>query len=172
VIFELEGDLAVSLEHPYSVSRLIESARNVPGVARAEVWHQQTASLCCHSRSPSDVMAGLPPSQEPRPHVASGRPGEGEELSLLLTGVPFDSSAFHPRVIDGRTLREDDGRALLVNNRLVAEEGVRVGDAVTLRITGKESRWVVVDSYLSLNVLQDVCYVPREALARETGTRG
>jgi len=152
VIFELEGDLAVSLEHPYAASRLIESAQDVPGVVHAEVWHQQMASLTSPSRP--------------------GRRAEGEEPSLLLTGIPSDSAAFHPRIIAGRTLRTDDGRAILVNNRLVAEEGVRVGDTVTVRIAGQESRWIVVGSYLSLNVLQDVCYVPHEALARETGTRG
>jgi putative ABC transport system permease protein len=171
VIFELEGDLAVSLERPYEVSRLIESARDVPGVVRAEVWHQQIASLCCYGWPPDRY--GRSPDQPSA--VSSRRPGhrrEGEEPALLLTGVPFDSAAFHPRVIDGRTLRPDDGRAILVNNRLVAEEGIRIGDVVTLRIAGQESRWVVVGSYLSLNVLQDVCYVPREALARETGTRG
>lgn len=193
VIFELEGDLAVSLEHPYATSRLIESAQEVPGVAHAEVWHQQIASLRCNNGSPSVVMAGpptavtglptdtagsatvvagLPTSHQPRRHVAPGCRGEGEELSLLLTGVPSDSAAFHPRIIDGRSLRIDDGRAILVNNRLVAEEDVCVGDTITLRIAGAESRWVVVGSYLSLNVLQDVCYIPHEALARETGTRG
>jgi putative ABC transport system permease protein len=86
--------------------------------------------------------------------------------------VPSDSAASHPRIIDGRSLRIEEGRAILVNNRLVAEEDVRVGDIITLRIAGAESRWVVVGSYLSLNVLQDICYVPHEALARETGTRG
>jgi putative ABC transport system permease protein len=153
VIFELEGDLAVSLDSPRSASRLIETALDIPGVNRAEVWHQHAASLASSSR--------------PGRHR-----GEGEEPSLFLTGVPLDSTAFHPRVIHGRTLQPEDGRAILVNNRLVAEEGVRVGDAITLRIAGKESRWIVVGSYLSLNVLQDVCYVPREALARQTGTRG
>jgi putative ABC transport system permease protein len=117
-------------------------------------------------------MAGLPTSHQPRRHVAPSCRGEGEEPSLLLTGVPSDSAAFHPRIIHGRSFRTDEGRAILVNNRLVAEERIRVGDTITLRIAGEESRWVVVGSYLSLNVLQDVCYVPHEALARETDTRG
>lgn len=79
---------------------------------------------------------------------------------------------FQPRIIDGRGLRAGDGRALLVNNRLVAEEGVEVGDILALEIAGEPSDWTVVGSYLSLNVLQDVCFVPREALGQETRTRG
>jgi putative ABC transport system permease protein len=79
---------------------------------------------------------------------------------------------FRPRVIAGRDLEPGDGRAILVNKRLVAQEGLHVGDTITLRIGGEESRWTVVGSYLSLNVLHDVCFVPGEALARETHTRG
>jgi putative ABC transport system permease protein len=147
VIFELEGDVEISLERPHRAWRLIEIAQGVPGVARAEVWDSHAATL------------------------ASQR-GEGEEPAVQLTGVPGSSDMFEPRVIEGRDLARGDGRAILVNQRLVAEEGVQVGETITLRIDGEESRWAVVGSYLSLNVLQDVCFVPREALARETRTRG
>jgi putative ABC transport system permease protein len=91
---------------------------------------------------------------------------------VRLTGVPAGSAIFEPRIIAGRSLQPGDGRAILVNNRLVAEEGVQVGDTITLRIDGDTSDWTVVGAYLSLNVLQDTCFVPREALARETHTRG
>jgi putative ABC transport system permease protein len=147
VIFELEGDVAISLGRPYRARRLIEIAQGVPGVARAEVWHSHGAAH------------------------ASWR-GEGEEPVLRLTGVPAGSAMFKPRIIDGRNLQPGDGRAILVNNRLVAEEGLQIGDVITLRIDGDTSDWTVVGSYLSLNVLQDICFVPREALARETHARG
>ena len=147
VIFELEGDVAISLERPYRAHRLLEIAQGVPGVARAEVWDSHGAAL------------------------ASWR-GEGEEPPVRLTGVPAGSAMFEPRIIDGRNLEPGDGRAVLVNNRLVAEEGVQIGDVIALRIDGDTSDWTVVGSYLSLNVLQDICFVPRETLARETHTRG
>jgi putative ABC transport system permease protein len=147
VIFELEGDVDISLKRPHRASRLIEIAQGVPGVARAEVWDSHGATLASEG-------------------------GEGEEPALRLTGVPAGSAMFEPRVIDGRDLEPGDGRAILVNNRLVAEEGVRVGDTITLRIDGDKSEWTVVGSYLSLNVLEDICFVPREALSRETHTRG
>jgi putative ABC transport system permease protein len=147
VIFELEGDADISLQRPYRARRLIEIAQGVPGVARAEVWDSHGAAL------------------------ASER-GEGEEPTVRLTGVPAGSAMFEPRIIEGRNLQPGDGRAILVNNRLVAEEGVQIGDVITLRIDGDTSDWTIVGSYLSLNVLQDICFVPREALARETHTRG
>jgi putative ABC transport system permease protein len=179
VIFELEGDVAVSLERPHRASRLVGIALQVRGVQRVEVWHEQMATA----------------AQPPRPE---SRADEGRELSLFLTGVPLDSGPtgrrshpgriaqspgstgelaqspgmFQPRIIEGRGLSAGDDRALLVNNRLVAEEGVQVGDVLELTIDGEPSDWTVVGSYLSLNVLQDICYVPREALGRETHTRG
>jgi len=143
IIFELGGDVDITLERPHRAPRLIEIAQSVPGVARAEVWNSHRATL------------------------ASQR-GEGEEPAVQLNGVPTDSAMFAPRIIEGRGLEAGDGRALLVNNRLIAEEGLQVGDAITLKIDGRESEWTVVGSYLSLNVLQDVCFVPGEALARET----
>jgi putative ABC transport system permease protein len=147
VIFELEGDVAISLEHPHRASRLIEIAQGVPGVARAEVWDSHEAALA------SDH-------------------GKGEEPPLHLIGMPPHSVMCQPRIVGGRNLRADDGRAILVNNRLIAEEGIRLEDTITLKIDGDESDWTVVGSYLSLNVLQDICFVPQEALAREAHTRG
>jgi len=147
VIFELEGDVDISLDRPHRVPRLVEIAQDVPGVAQAEVWDSHGATL------------------------ASER-GEGEEPAVLLNGLPANSAMFTPRVIEGRNLETGDGRAILVNNRLVAEEGVHIGDEITLKIGGEDSEWRVIGSYLSLNVLQDICFVPREALARETHTRG
>ena len=156
IIFELEGDVAVSIERPHPAGRLIEITQKVAGVQRVEVWqeHLGTASRPDPLRTPGSD------------------PGGREVLSLVLTGVPSGSRFFHPRILAGRDLRSGDGRAILVNNRLVAEENVAIGDLLELQIDGTPSEWTVVGSYLSLNVLQDVCYVPREALGRETHSRG
>ncbi len=179
VIFELEGDVALSLEQPHRVSRLMEIAQQVHGVQSVEVWHEARAKASRMVLSRAGDTAGA------RQSGAGGlRREKGEQLSLLLTGVPLGSGStwsagstrsagmFQPRIIDGRGLRAGDGRALLVNNRLVAEEDVQVGDTIALEIAGEPSEWTIVGSYLSLNVLQDVCFVPREALGRETHTRG
>jgi len=79
---------------------------------------------------------------------------------------------FSPRVVSGRSLLAGDTHAVLVNHRLAAQESIRVGNVLTLNIDGEESEWVVVGSYLSVNSLADEFFVPFDALARETGTRG
>lgn len=173
VIFELEGDVAISLNHPQPASRLIGLAQDLPTVQRAEVWHETMAAArrWTDCRTDRTVPSGNTPSTG-QGRRCSLRLEDGDPFSLLVTGVPGDTTMFHPRIIDGRGLQPGEGRSLLVNNRLVVEEGVEIGDVLRLEIDGEPSNWTVVGSYLSLNVLQDVCYAPAEALARETNTRG
>ena len=140
IIFELEGDVALSFEEPQRAWHVTQIAREVDGVTHAEVWSNRGAKISVADR---------------------------EEPQIQLSGVPLDSIVFEPRILEGRGLRPGDGQAILVNNRLVVEEGVQVGQTITLEIAGQESEWMVVGSYLSLNVLYDVCFVPREALGQE-----
>ena len=143
IMYEIGGEVAISLDRPYRVSRLIEIAGGVPGVTKAEVWNDQRATLLLAT---------------------------GEEPSVSLRGVPPDSAMFNPRITSGRGLLAGDDNVVLVNHRLAEEERIRVGDALTLNIDGEESQWTVVGSYLSVNSLSDEFFVPFETLARETGT--
>jgi putative ABC transport system permease protein len=79
---------------------------------------------------------------------------------------------FSPRIVSGRSLLAGDTKAVLVNHQLAAQEGIQVGDELTLNINGAESEWAVVGSYLSVNSLADEVFVPFSALARETSTWG
>jgi len=145
-IFNQSGeDVSLNLERPQRVSRLVEIASGVPGVTEIEVWGDQQAML---------LLAA------------------DEERQVVLNGVPATSTMFHPRIFDGRSLRPDDDRAVLVNNRLAREEGIEIGDEITLRIAGEESRWTVVGSCLSISTLFDSFFVPFDALGRESGAYG
>jgi len=143
IMFELGGDVAISLDRPQRVSRLVEIAETVPGVARAEVWSGQGGSLLLASSA-------------------------GDEPPVSLRGVPPGSEMFHPRITSGRGLLEGDDMAVLVNHRLAEEEEIHAGQKITLSIEGEDSEWTVVGSYLSVNSLSDEFFVPFDALARET----
>ena len=43
---------------------------------------------------------------------------------------------FRPRIVSGRGLLPEDGRAILLNNRIATDEGLGVGDEVTLTVNG------------------------------------
>jgi putative ABC transport system permease protein len=143
-VFEQMGnDISVYLDRPHRVSRLVEVAESVPGVVGAEVWGYQWATFPLAS---------------------------GEEHQVALVGVPHGSVMFDPQIVSGRYLLPDDGRAVLVNQRLAEEEGIQVGDELELTIGQKESTWTVVGLSLSINSFSDDFFVPFGALAQETGT--
>jgi len=135
-------DVLIGFDRPYRVARLVSVTESVPNVTRAEVWDHQGA------------MLSLP---------------QGEEREIFLWGVPPDSAIFHPRVVSGRGLLPDDGRAILLNSKIAADDDVQIGDEIELTIEGRESAWTVVGLVLNLNNNQRDNFVPFDALARETG---
>jgi putative ABC transport system permease protein len=145
VIREFGLDVWVVFNRPYHTQRLIEIAESVPGVVQAEVWDQQAAELSLAS---------------------------GEEREVYVWGLPPDSALFNPRIVSGRRLLPDDGRAILLNNGIAAEEGIRVGEEIELTIGGRESSWTVVGLVFSISNDQRDNFVPFDALARETGNVG
>jgi len=143
--FSVGEDVAVTLDRLRRTSRAVEIAESVPGVAAAEVWREQAATL---------LLAG------------------SEEHPVGLAGVPPDSSIFAPHIVEGRNLRPGDGHALVFTSRLAEEEGVGVGDAVTVNIGDGKTEWTVVGLYLSIDDVSDVFFVSRDVLGQETGAAG
>jgi len=135
-------DVLVVFDRAHRVPRLIEAAESVDGVARAEVWDVRGAAL---------ELEG------------------GEEIQGQLWGIPDNSEVFHPRIVSGRALLPDDGRAILLNNKIAADEGIRVGDTVTMTVEGKELTWTVVGLIVNVNNMGRDNFVPFDALAREIG---
>jgi putative ABC transport system permease protein len=135
-------DVLTVFDRAHRVSRLKEVTEEVPGVAFAEVW---------------DVRRGTVELDS------------GEEIEGQLWGIPDNSQLFNPRIVDGRALAPDDGRAILLNSKIGADHGIAVGDEVTLTIEGKEITWTVVGLILNVNNLQRDNFVPLDTMAREIG---
>ncbi|HUS79679.1 MAG TPA: FtsX-like permease family protein, partial [Armatimonadota bacterium] len=135
-------DVAVGLERLYPVERLINVAEGVPGVTRAEVWDFRRAEL---------VLA------------------DGEDSEVYLRAVPPDSEMFSPRIVSGRNLLPEDGQAILLNNKIAADEGFQVGDEIELTIDERESTWTVVGLVININMDQRESFVSFDALARAIG---
>jgi len=135
-------DVLVVFDRAHRVPRLIEAAYAVDGVASAEVWDVRLATL---------------------------ELDRGEEIQGQLWGIPDNSEVFHPRIVSGRPLLPDDGRAILLNNKIATDEGIQVGDTVTLTIDGQEVTWTVVGLIINVNNLGRDNFVPFDTLAREIG---
>jgi putative ABC transport system permease protein len=135
-------DVLVVFDRAHRAERLIEVTESVPGVTHAEVWDVQIATF--------ELDAG-------------------KELQGQLWGIPDNSQLFNPRIVDGRALLPDDGRAILLNSKIAADEDVRVGDTVTLTVEGEELTWTVVGLIVNVNNQQRDNFVPFDTLAREVG---
>lgn len=128
-------DVEVLFDRPYHTERLIGTAESVTGVTEVEVWGREEVILS---------LAG----------------GGGRVMTLW--GVPPDSVMFHPRIVGGRALLPEDDRAILLNSKIAADEGIQVGDDITLTVGGQELVWRVIglilhssssDSFASFNAL-------------------
>ncbi|HDQ71151.1 MAG TPA: FtsX-like permease family protein [Chloroflexi bacterium] len=136
-------DALVAFEQPKRVSQLLEVTQRLPGVARAEVWERREGYVT------------LP---------------DDESLDVSLWGVPLPSEMFDPRIVSGRPLQPGDGRAILLNSKIAADEGIDVGNEIQITIGGRASNWTVVGLVLNINNLQRDNFVPFGALARASSS--
>jgi putative ABC transport system permease protein len=140
---ESNYDVDVSLTQPRPVADLLRTALGVTGVSDAEAWGMGDA----------------------RPVFGPGRVGG----SLVLVGIPGDSSMWRPSVTEGRRLQPGDHRAVFVNaDALEQLHGVPAGQPVTLRIGDRDARWRLVG--VSARGLVPIAYIPYAAFERAVGT--
>ena len=135
-------DVLVVFERTYRATRLVEASESVPGVTRVEVWDVRGATLESHT---------------------------GEDIQGQLWGVPDGSELFNPRITSGRALLPEDDRAILLNTKIAADEGIQVGDTITLTVEEEDLNWKVVGLIINVNNQQRDNFVPFDALARAIG---
>jgi putative ABC transport system permease protein len=142
LISDFGFDVLVVFDRAHRATRLLEATESVDGVAHAEVWDVRLGTL---------ELKG------------------GDELQGQLWGIPDNSTLFHPRIADGRPLLPDDDRAILLNSKIAADEGIRVGDTVTMTVEDTEITWTVVGTIININNNSRDNFVPFDTLAKEIG---
>jgi putative ABC transport system permease protein len=140
MIGDFGNDVAVDFKDAYRVEWLLQVTESAPGVAEAEVWERR----------------------EGRVPLASG-----EERPVSLLGLPPESEIVTPRIVAGRPLLPEDENAILLGYQVADEEGIGVGDEITIYLTGEETTWTVVGVVANA---EGVSLVPYDALSRETGS--
>jgi putative ABC transport system permease protein len=145
LVRDMGYDVLMYFERSQLVERLVGVAESVPGVTSAEVWIGHGGTMLKYREE--DEMGT---------HIG-------------LWGVPTDSAIFHPRIVSGRGLLPGDEHAILLNNKIAVDEGIRVGDEVRFSLGGEDMTWTVVGIVLNLNYGQRDCFVPYAALAQEAG---
>ena len=134
-------DALIAFQHEERVSRVAPLAQAHPQVAHAEAWYFGQASM----------------------KLASG-----QEVQVLVQAGPADTQFYHPNLQAGRWLTPADSNAIVINRKWAAEEGVRLGDTVTLDLGGDApiSDWIVVGINEDLVQKQTGVFVPLDSLDR------
>ncbi|HVT57057.1 MAG TPA: ABC transporter permease [Thermoanaerobaculia bacterium] len=138
----LRFDVMLRFDRPYPPAALEEAAAAVEGVARAEAWSGARATAV-HD---GGVL--------------------GNPFPIIAPPLPSRMLALAAQ--QGRWLRPGDGRALVVNRRLVEDEpGLRPGAEATLMVAGRPTRWRVVGVVES--GLSPSAYARRETITEIVG---
>ncbi len=112
-------DVQVELAGSARADLLETEASRVPGVTAAEAWRFATTQRI--------------------------RADGAESRSFITFGLPPETTMVRPKLQEGRWLVPADGNALVATANIREDEpDVRVGDAITLRVNGRDATWTLV----------------------------
>ncbi|MBV9880640.1 MAG: ABC transporter permease [Gemmatirosa sp.] len=138
---QLRFDMLIRLDAPHAADSIAALASRLAGVETAEAWAGARAALT---------------------------DDDGLEGAFAITALPAASKLVALPLVAGRWLRGDDAGALVVSDRLVAEQPtLAMGRDVTLLLGGRTTRWRVVGIVRAGPAPS--AYATRAALARATG---
>jgi putative ABC transport system permease protein len=138
-------DVEVDPASPQSFVEMQKMAGKVPGVAYAEMWWSEGGTF---------------------------RFDDANERTFWLHGVPPDSKVYIPNIVAGRWLEKSDTRAIVLSSKIAEEEGVHVGDMITMTSTTKPIQWQVVGLVFDISNNQHLAFVPLDsfsALKKQNG---
>ena len=136
-------DVQVQLSEPARATTVTAEAMRVPGTVAAEPWRFASALRI--------------------------RPDGNESASLVMFGLPEDTDTVQPILQEGRWLLPGEGNALVATSNIRRDEpDLQVGDQVTLRIGGRDTRWTLV-GLVESPTFATFLYTDTSTLGRVTG---
>lgn len=143
-------DALVVFQGPQRIEEVVPLMEARPNVARVEIWTWLSGQA--HA-------------------VKDG--SNGPEQRIALRGIPRQTEMFQPNLVAGRSLMEQDGHALLLNQKLAEDLELGVGDIIDIDLpNGKTTRWTIVGLVLDISDNQETAYVQRDMLNRDMGILG
>ncbi|MBI5302097.1 MAG: ABC transporter permease [Chloroflexi bacterium] len=112
-------DVLIPFAHPYRIDAIEQVTARVPGIVKAESWGFDT--------------------------VRRLRADDSESDAITLFAPTAQTAMLQPNVTQGRWLLPEDENAIVVSTDVVkAEPDLQVGDALVLKIRGRETTWRIV----------------------------
>ncbi len=94
--------------------------------------------------------------------------GNGKKRQVLFWGMMPDSTLFKPTITAGRWLRPGDQNMLVLNQRVAQDEGLQIGDLVTVDLgERKKATWEIVGLLVDINNQGNSAYVPRDSFSKQ-----
>lgn len=148
LLFEtlIRFDVQVNLERPYRIAEVEQEAYQVEGVVGVE----SSGYIRARRLRADDTESNL----------------------LMFSGVPYDTPMIEPKIVAGRWLLPNDGRAMVVSTSfLMEEEDVALGDEITVTFAGRETQWKIVGVFQGLgrSLIAYANYEPFARAIRELG---
>jgi putative ABC transport system permease protein len=142
------ADINVSLAHAYRYEEVANIARSIPGVSSVEGWTEIPGTLITDK--------------------------DAAGTQIMFVAPPSTSTLIDPVITAGRWLTTGDENAIVIGNHLLnIFPELKIGDWLTIKIDGKETKWHIVGFYtITGNVNPPLLYVNYEYLSRIVGAPG
>ncbi len=112
-------DIGVEFQRDYRIEELTREALRVPGVEQVEAWGFGGTRLV---------------------HADGSESG-----NIVMMAPPADTGMIQPNVVEGRWLRPDDEKAVVITTEILKKAPhIQVGDEIVFKIQGRETTWEVV----------------------------
>jgi putative ABC transport system permease protein len=138
------ADVSVDFDKPYRLEKVRQDVLQVDGIQYAEGWQFASAELL----------------------------DDHEQVfeNITLLAPPANSQLIEPVIVSGRWIRPDDVRKLVISEgALEYYPSLKPGDALNLRIDGKEEVWQVVGIFSFMDREGVLAYAPFEYISRING---
>lgn len=148
-VAELQGslnyDISFDFSQPYSKNEIEEQAKTISEITATETWAVNNARLVINDNHQSG--------------------------SIILYGVPENTSMAQPAVIHGTWLNPNTTRGIFVNaDFLDLSPELKIGSVIKLNIAGKEEDWTIIGS--DGRGFIPIAYVFYDDLTEQTGFDG
>ncbi len=136
------ADVNIAFGRSYRFDELSKLAMQVPEVKSVEGWGQY----------PGTVIANA----------------DDTGKQIIFIAPPSTSTLIDPIITAGRWLKQGDENAIVIGNHLVqVMPNLKVGDWLTIKINGKETKWHIVGIYsITGNINPPLLYVNYEYISR------
>jgi putative ABC transport system permease protein len=136
------ADVTLDFERPYRLEEIKQYAYQDPRVIHVEGWSYAIAEILFPDGSTA------------------------ENISILAP--PAESNLVSPLLVEGRWIKPGDVKKLDISEGIYDYyPDLKVGDAIPLKIGGKEERWEVVGVFKFIGLEGVLGYAPYEYISRE-----